>query len=297
MDIGVSAYLYVNRGEDYDFPYMEVISNVLWCDEIIVGTDPRFNDGTLQKLEQMAMLHDNIRVVAKEFDLDDVNPHGSIKQVLREECQYPWLMELDADEFVVTDGDKIREILSLMPSSHYLVGTKLVHFFNGKNNNLTMPKYRGMFSRNADDIRHSLEGKSNHHGRWGATLTSDTGVKLIPNIIPEILCYHFGWYSLKRKWRMKQTLHYYEGRQKGVYKDLADYQFDMEDPPEPVEFWGIVIDRPLEELHDATIEDVTRNRLKRIWSKIPSPMNQWCRNQYTVSSMGGLKWAIGSGSR
>ena len=94
--MSISAYMYINRGEDYNFPYMQSINSLLWCDEVIIGTDPRFDDPTLARLTDFAEKQSKIKLFVESFDYDNKNPQGKIKQFLREKCNSDWCLEMDA---------------------------------------------------------------------------------------------------------------------------------------------------------------------------------------------------------
>lgn len=289
--MGFSAYLYVNRGEDYDFPYQESIRSVLWCDEVFVGTDPRFDDGTLERLREMEARHDQMHVISKAFDYDHPNPHGQIKQELRDLCQQDWLLELDADEiFPSTHLTQIRTALSAVPRRIKIIGIPEVHLFNGMNRHLSMPPDRPILSRNDPRIKHTLD-ESNNHGRWGACYITDKGQRAPMSYLintPPIL--HLGWYSLPRRWEMKQTLHYYQGRLQGTYANLAEYTRNLDS--EDVDFWDIPYILPPEHYLPAIrIEMYPRwkeadglpyNRLKRYRDALPAEVKEWAQRQAVV---------------
>lgn len=288
----ISAYLYVNRGEDYSLPYLECIRSVLWCDEIIIGTDTRFRDGTYEKL--LEFKHENsfhknhIVIYTNNFNYNSINPHGIIKQHLRDRCTGDWLLELDADELFISNNDiEPRCLIENLSPSTYLVSIPVINFFNGDNLHQEMQKTRECLSENIDTFRHHLDDGTNVYGRMGSTLidvcAKNSGYSIYESAIEYIdvgYIYHYGWYSLPRKWEMKQTLHYYNGRLDHKYKDLNGYVLNLDD--EPVDFFGPVDIRPLEYYYHAIIQEMNQASLIKFDGKHPDYMNNWLELQRVV---------------
>lgn len=279
-----SAYLYVNRGEDYDLPYRESIESVLWCDEIIVGTDPRFKDGTIKVLKDLEVKHDNVHLVVKEFDFDHPNPHGNIKQGLREQCTGDWLIELDADEyFLQPQIDNFKNLCERCSAKILLIEVPMVTFFNGNYINTDMPQFRTLASRNTSLIRHT-HNEPNLYGRMGAQYITTVGLKYSANVrFDKLIIHHYGWYSLPRKWEMThQTLHYYEGRLDGKYSGLDSYERNLDN--EEVYFWDIVPILPIENYIGAIYAEMRKHKdnLNRFRGKHPSQMGEWLGRQLVV---------------
>jgi hypothetical protein len=296
----VSAHMYVNRGTGYDLPFREAIASLVpWCDEVIVGTDPRFGDATLEALQALEREYSNMRVVAKNFDFDHINPHGRIKQVLREECQGDWIVERDADEFIPTDGvDRIKSAIENATDRINLIALRCVHVFNGKWENLGMPERRTLISRNTDAMCHSLDDAPNHHGRYGAAYMTAHGTRLSPSqYLEDVEMLHLGWYSLPRKWEMKQTLHYYEGRLKGIYSSLETYNTNLDN--EDVNFWDMPITKPQEDYFAAIRIEMHphigfkngkgNNKLRPYRKDLPPELYTWSQRQ-TVFNM--RRWRL-----
>jgi len=277
-----SAYLYINRGEDYNYPYREAISSVLWCDEVVVGSDIRFDDMTLDGLKQMRSEYSNIRLIEEEFDFDVANPHGAIKQILREECKNEWLIELDADEyFLQNQVAGLKDICEHAPPRHLAIEVPCIHFFNGNNLHQDMPPHRTLISRNVNILCHDI-GKENHNGRMGAALITEKGIKVSASLrYPNLALYHYGWYSLPRKWETKQTVHYYDGRLQGVYDELEDYTVNLDE--EEVNFWDIPWILPIEHYTAAIHVEMHQENLAKFRGKHPLAMIEWCNTQRVLN--------------
>ena len=281
--MSISAYLYVNRGEDYNFPYLQCINSVMWCDEIIVGTDSRFEDLTISKLMEFAKKQTKIKVVVEEFDFNNNNPQGKIKQLLREQCSGDWCLEMDADE--VFDISKTQDIIQFCDEAQhriYAVDLKAYNFFNGDWINTTMPGDRTMLTRNIKGLVHYIDDKTpNNSGRLGNNLIDLKGIKVNAGYRhKENMIFHYGWYSLSRKWEMKQTLHYYEGALRGLYDNLDEYTTNLDD--ENVSFWGLPTVNREEFYEHSILSEMEKANLKRFSGRHPDSMSEWMKDQQVV---------------
>ena len=274
MSVFLSGYLYVNRGIDYDLPFREVIESACqFCDEVVVGTDPRFDDGTLDILSELESKLKPLKLLIREFDYDVENPHASIKNQVRQQCRGQWLLELDADKILAREsGEIIIRKVSQSYESVYLLAIPILQFFNGNNIILNMPKLQDAVSRNIPAILH---GGEERNGAGYVTLRrSPLSASLI---IEGAEFYHYGWYCLPRRWEMKQTHHYYEGRRSGVYSSLEDYKYNLDG--EPVDFWDIPWKRTIDHYRGAIIAETREANLKRFEGKHPELITRWLERQ------------------
>ncbi len=286
------AYLYVNRGIEYDLPFEPIIKSLLmFCDRVLVGTDPRFNDGTAETLHGLKT--DKLEIKEIEFDYNVENPHGTIKQTLREfvlnECvnehETYWLLDIDADEFIKPkDGLKLRvKLESLNVTSRLkLVALKYRHFFNGNYLKLSEPDLRPCLTRPDSGLIHG--GRE----RMGAGYVSEHSGRLFPpNLILDVTVWHYGWYSLPRKWEMKQALHYYKGRLEKIYSGLDSYKRDLDG--DPVDFWDVAWNLPLQEYISGIKEEMKDKSIKRYLGKHHPLMREWIKRQRVYDC---LRWKI-----
>ena len=280
-----SAYMYVLRGEDYSLPYLQALNSVLWCDEIRVATDIRLDDGTIDNLRKFSTEHSHVVLYEKEFDFDVPNPHGRIKQDLRNSCTGDWLIEMDADEyFSQIHIEPLKDICSGASPNINLITVKQLNFFNGNWLKLSHPEYRPLISRNMKHIVHDIND-INSHGRLGAAYLTSKGIKMPPNFqYNEPTIYNYGWYSLPRKWEMRQTVHYYEGKIQGKYNVLDDYTHNLDN--EEVDFWDLPwvlpVDHYIGQIYSEMSQAFNDNVLKRYTKKHPPEMIDWMDEQRVV---------------
>jgi len=256
----------------------------MWCDEIVVGTDPRFEDPTLHNLTEFSDRNEKLKLVVEEFDFDNKNPQGKIKQFLRQRCTGEWCLEVDADEiFDVSKAEKIKEVCDDLPYKVYAIDLKSYNFFNGNWINQDMPVNRTMLTRNLSEITHHLDDDTpNLSGRLGNNLVNQQGKKIDGGFIfPEYCIFHYGWYSIPRKWEMKQTLHYYEGALSGVYNNLKEYTKNLDD--DDIDFWGLPAASPIEYYIPGVLSEMNKSNLKKFHGKHSEIMREWIRTERTVS--------------
>jgi len=280
----LSAYFYVNRGIDYDLPFREVIQTASsFCDEVVVGSDPRFQDGTLDAIKKLQGTLQNIVLVEDEFNFDQKNPHAGIKNLLRKKCTGDWLLELDADKIVPTEtGNALKRRLSQIPESVYLISVGILQLFNGNHVKTEMPLSQTCISRNVSAILHGGNDRSgagyiSERGMMldaGISLCTGTWQKPHPN---DIWIYHYGWYCLPRRWEMKQTHHYYQGRRENRYGSLSEYTINLDN--EPVDFWDLPWQRTMAHYVGATIAEMKHPSIKNWNGKHPDVMKEWIARQ------------------
>jgi len=238
--VKLSAYQFVYKGIDFDLPFRESIESLLgFCDEVVVGVEARSDDGTVEALELLKTLHgENLKLIVKEWNWDTPNPLGTFKNELRAECSGDWLFEVDSDEvFPENRGHVIKNFLALAPVRCFLVGVGLLPFFNGDHLKLSEPCRRPALSRREAELEH----RSNDRLGCGYVLKGTSlAIKAERHLFREcqtagefkremkrldsVYLYHYSWYSLPRKWEMKNVRHYLELRLEGKLNSLADYK-------------------------------------------------------------------------
>ena len=135
-----------------------------------------------------------------------------------------------------------------------------------------MPDKQDFITRNVPTIKHG--GKE----RNGASYVSAKGFPLSASVhLDQINIYHYGWYCLPRRWEMKQTHHYYEGRRNGIYESLDDYVHNLDD--EPTNFWDIPWQSTIDHYIGAIIAEMKHPSVKRYRGKHPEIMREWMERQ------------------
>jgi hypothetical protein len=157
----IGGYLYLIRGEEYQFPYVECIKSILpFCDEVYVLTDERFKDSKVV-IEKLGKISQKVHVCVEELDLNDPGVDGKTKAKIRNiasENNFDWLYQTDADEvFREKDISKITRWVNNTGGD--IVSCGVINWFNGNHIKLSSPFTKERFSRNVDYITHGIPVK------------------------------------------------------------------------------------------------------------------------------------------
>ena len=303
----LGAYMYVINGVKHDMPFIESIQSVLpVVEEIHIVTDQRFNDGTIEKINGLNDQRIHLHIV--DLDLENPALDGATKQLARQFCTAPFLVQMDCDEvFRTEDYFKINLLKENWPSKISIVGTGVIDWFNGDHVKLSAAgSVKERFTDGRLDIFHGIPvhlriPEKENNGKYyyaqpestdGAGLIDAVGNPLVPQLFfaqgdnpikdidttNSIWIHHYSWYSLPRKWEMKQTWHYMWGRLFGRYKSLAEYKKDIDG--EVVDFWGPSISKP----HDVYFEPIAdemqdKSIVKAKNIQHPDIMKDWLSRQ------------------
>jgi len=315
--MGLGVYSYIIRGVDYDLPFVEMIKSVLpIADEVCILTHKTnekyggkdFNDGTLDILKSMESAESNLHIYAEEFDFNNPAIDGLSKAISRSKCKSKILMQIDSDEVLrEQDYPKIESLKSNWKSNYGIITCGVINWFNGDYINLAAAGWaKERFSPNDGRITHGIPTElrvPESNGKYyrtnpgvtdGAGYIDSEGNRMEgntfmcdPNNLPEdihnpnsIYLHHYSWYSLPRKWAMKQTWHYFWGRLQGKYSSLEDYRIDLDG--NRVNFWGAPKKSPPHSYIQAITDEVKRKGKKLVKAKNidhPEIMREWVDRQ------------------
>lgn len=164
MSVSISAYCYCNRAEQYDMPYVGSILS--WADvckngRIIVVTDPRFKDGTLEKLQQLEKSRSNITVHEHEWNVDNPGCDGLEKAYARNLAA-----DTGADVLIPFDVDEVvheKSVPVLLQTAEVMVqrkvrviATGIFDWFNGKHIRFNAPLYKPRLTLNDGLLTHGI---------------------------------------------------------------------------------------------------------------------------------------------
>lgn len=301
----LDVYGYVINGVKYDIPFMECIQSVLpVADAIHIVTDPRFEDGTLEKLELIQDARIHIHPI--QMDLNNPAVDGATKQIARARCTAPLLMQMDFDEVLRTeDHPKIKVLKDNWPKNIDIIGTGVINWFNGENVKLSAAGSvkerlsvgtKNIFHGIPMNLRVPISGSKYYYAQPestdGAGLIDESGNPLVTQLYlakghdplkdynnpNSIWIHHYSWYSLPRKWEMKQTWHYFWGILFGRYTDLKSYKKDQD--KETVDFWGQVVSKPHEAYFQPIRDEMNKREVVSAKAiKHPPIMQSWLNRQ------------------
>ena len=300
----ISGYGYILNGVKFDMPFMEMINSVLPAvDEFIIVTDPRFNDGTIEKLNSIK--NNKLKITIKEIDLDNPGVDGATKAYARSLCHGDYLLQMDADEvFRKQDLDKIIKITKNWKPEWSIIGTGVINWFNGNHFKLNSAGWtKERLSINKPDITHGIpirsrimrgdkyyakedtDGAGYISSGNGNGIESDYILADKNNIVNDIKhnknsvwIHHYSWYNIPRKWSMKPVWHYFWGVLYGKYRNLNDYKIDRDG--NPADFWSDVDLRELRFYVDYIRHEMMENSIIKVKGiRHPSIMNDWLKRQ------------------
>ena len=161
----LAGYCYVCRGVEYDVPFEAAVSSFAkLCDEVVVLTDPRFQDGTLGKLNDLASHLGNLRVGTFTWRLDHPAADGMAKALARKEAERTGadvLVSFDADEVLHEDDvPKLRRMAHEMVTADNMrvVGTGVFNWFNGPHVKWCEPITKERMSLRLAGLTHGVPG-------------------------------------------------------------------------------------------------------------------------------------------
>jgi hypothetical protein len=164
----ISAYAYCNRGVQYDMPFLaSVKSFVDLCaptgGEVVVLTDPCFEDGTLVQLQGLAESNPRLRVVEHTWDLSNPGADGiekatARKMAINSPASPQVLVPFDVDEVIhEKDLGRLRELADEMVGRSWrVVSCGTVPWRNGPHVKLSDVIYKPRLTLNDGRTTHGI---------------------------------------------------------------------------------------------------------------------------------------------
>lgn len=144
-----------------NYPYEQCIESLLgFCDEVVV-CDAGSDDGTWERLQDLADAEDRLVIHQQKRDFDDKRFavfDGQQKALARSICTGNFCWQMDSDEVVHPDDyENIRGLLKGMPEAVDLLALPVVEYW-GKSNNIRIDvnPWKWRLSRNKPYITHGI---------------------------------------------------------------------------------------------------------------------------------------------
>ena len=154
----ISGYTTCYNCETLGVPYIESIKSMLgFCDEVVV-LDGVSDDGTYEKLEELAGQDDKIKLYQNEFDWSEPGIDGNQKAFARALCENDFCWQQDADEIVSEeDYEKIKMITKRFPSDIDILHLPMIELW-GDENHCTARRHlwKWRLSRNKPEITQGI---------------------------------------------------------------------------------------------------------------------------------------------
>lgn len=154
----ISGYTTVYNCEKMGIPYLESINSMLgFCDEVVV-LDGCSDDGTYEKIEELAQTNEKIKVYQNPFDWTEPGVDGLQKAFARAMCEGDFLWQQDADEVVhENDYEKIKMICKRFPTQADILHLPVIELW-GDEKHFTARRHawKWRISRNKPEITHGI---------------------------------------------------------------------------------------------------------------------------------------------
>jgi hypothetical protein len=164
MGVKINAYAYCTRAVQYDMPFEASIRSwAALCSSgrVVVTTDPRFDDGTLEALRELESRMANLLVIESPWQLDEPGCDGLAKATAREEALVgspDVLVPFDVDE-VLHEGD-VRRLQSAaeeqVARNWPIVSTGCFDWYNGEHIRLSAPLHKPRLTLASAPLTHGI---------------------------------------------------------------------------------------------------------------------------------------------
>ena len=158
----LSGYTTVRNAERMEYPWFACIDSMLaFCHEVIV-VDGGSDDGTWEDLQELAQIHDKLKV--SQVIVDENNPSfayesdGKLKATARSLCTGDFCWQMDADEVVhENDYEKVHQLLRAFPVHCDIVSLPVIEYWGSENKvRMDVNPWKWRLSRNLDHITQGI---------------------------------------------------------------------------------------------------------------------------------------------
>lgn len=280
----ISGYLTIFNGEKVQLPYLEAVRSMLpWCDEVVV-MDGESTDGTVEKLQALALTNPKLRILQSKYDATFPLMDGSQKQLARMACRGDVVVQLDADEvFHEKDYKNLRDLMQQITPESPVLALPVVNLIGSEDRADTegnMWKWRaswnhrhwghGVMMGNRRVTADGVPYSAGDDGCFWVTLPEGQGLKIggfyRPGKKGDFLAmardlqmaekewpivWHYGGYDLARKSKMWHTF----------WKD--QWETIRQGPALENRLWEqVMVARPKEDLTDEDFREEAERALK-----------------------------------
>ncbi len=157
----ISGYTTTRNCISQKYPYEACIKSMLdFCDEVVV-MDGGSDDGTYERLEEMAS--DDSRLKIHKADIDWNSKRfaildGKLKAMARDACTMDYCWQMDSDEIVhESDIEGIKKIVASFPSNVDLLALPVVEYWGSQDKvRMDINPWKWRISRNRKNITHGV---------------------------------------------------------------------------------------------------------------------------------------------
>lgn len=174
----ISGYTTVYNCIDGGYPWEKTIESMLgFCDEVVV-VDSGSEDGTWEKLLELAEKEPKIKTNQNKIDWDHprfaYHSDGMQKAYARNLCTGDFCWQMDSDEFVLPeDHKKIKSIVKRFPKLSELIALPVVEFWGSYDKvRVDINPWKWRLSRNSSHITHGIPKELRREDEDGNTYTA-----------------------------------------------------------------------------------------------------------------------------
>ncbi len=173
----VSGYITTFNCLDQAYPFQPSVRSLLgFCDEVVV-VDGGSNDGTWEKLQEMAQ--EDQRLVLHQQPRDWTHPRfavfdGAQKALARSLCRGDFCWQQDSDEIVHEDDyEKIRQMVMGFPKQVDLMALPVIEYWGGSEKvRIDVNPWKWRLSRNKPHITHGIPASLRRYDASGELYSS-----------------------------------------------------------------------------------------------------------------------------
>jgi ADP-heptose:LPS heptosyltransferase/glycosyltransferase involved in cell wall biosynthesis len=223
----ISGYTTTYNCETLGIPYVESIKSMLgFCDEVVV-LDGCSDDGTFEKLEQLAETDEKLQIHQNPFDWEEPGIDGLQKAYARALCEveHEFLWQQDCDEVVHEDDyEKIKHITKRFPTKSDILHLPVIELW-GDEKHVTGRRHcwKWRMSRNKVEITHGINKHAKltneETGKVYAKKGMSDGCEYIQPMSEDPLG-HVGFYNSNVETTRVHLPSIYEENMNGIFQQL-----------------------------------------------------------------------------
>ena len=173
----ISSYTQTYNCISQDFPFEECITSLLGFSNEVIVVDAYSNDGTWERLQEMAQSESRIKLYQNEENSQGVSTlTQSPKAVARSYCTGDWCWQMDIDEIIhEKDYDKIKDLVNKvqLPEGVDIMCLPIVEYWgpHGKVR-VDINPWKWRLSRNKPHITHGVRKDLRKYDNEGNLISS-----------------------------------------------------------------------------------------------------------------------------
>lgn len=174
----ISGYTTIYNGIKNKYPWEKCIESMLgFCDEVVI-VDGGSNDGTWEKIQEIAKKEERLVIQQNIIDWDHprfaYHSDGMQKAKSRSLCTMDFCWQMDSDEFVLPENyESIRNMVKRFPSLSDLLALPVFEFWGSYSKiRVDVNPWKWRLSKNLPNITHGIPKELRRHDENGDLYTA-----------------------------------------------------------------------------------------------------------------------------